>query len=124
MNMETTVEHNPAYALVRAAGSPTLDEMLAVIEAIGLESQAWPQGAVLVDLRQVATLASFTEQYRLGELAVRAFSHLSKLASLVPPERITRTSEKVARQEGLNLKVFTSEAEAIGWLTESPASQA
>ena len=84
MNMETTVEHNPAYALVRAAGSPTLDEMLAVIEAIGLESQAWPQGAVLVDLRQVATLASFTEQYRLGELAVRAFSHLSKLASLVP----------------------------------------
>ena len=122
--MESTVEHNPAYALVRVAGSPTISQILALIESVGVESQAWPQGAVLVDLREVTSLASFTEQYRLGELAVRAFAHLSKLASLVPPERITRTSEKVARQEGLNLRVFTSEAEAIGWLTESPASPA
>ena len=122
--MESTVEHNPAYALVRVAGSPTISQILALIESVGVESQAWPQGAVLVDLREVTSLASFTEQYRLGEVAVWAFAHLSKLASLVPPERITRTSENVARQEGLNLRVFTSEAEAIGWLTESPASPA
>jgi hypothetical protein len=38
------------------------------------------------------------------------------MASVVSADRITRASEKTAQQSGVNLKVFTSEAEAIAWL--------
>lgn len=46
-------------------------------------------------------------------------AHLRKLASLVPSDRITRASEKTAHRAGVSLMVFTSEAEAIRWLTET-----
>jgi len=35
----------------------------------------------------------------------------------VPGDRITRVSEKTAQRSGVNLVVFTSEGEAISWLT-------
>jgi hypothetical protein len=43
-----------------------------------------------------------------------------RLASIVPADQITRTSEKVAVKQGLQLRVFTSMTEAIRWLLEPP----
>ena len=45
--------------------------------------------------------------------------HLEQLASIVPADQITRTSEKVALKKGLQLHVFTSMTEAIRWLSGS-----
>jgi hypothetical protein len=52
----------------------------------------------------------------VGEEAARQLQHLQRIASLVPPDRLTRASEKTARRSGLNLTVFTSEEEAVAWL--------
>jgi hypothetical protein len=73
--------------------------------------------AALADMLQFA--ANFGEDhFRIGEAAAHQLKHLDRLASIVPAGQITRTSEKVARKQGLQLRVFTSMTEAIRWLCE------
>ncbi len=118
MSLTHQVELRPGYAVVRVEGEPVLDEFQAFIEAMGVESHSWPVQRVLVDLRSVRTLTTFAEHCAVGEQVVRHLHHLHRIASVVPGDRITRASEKTARQSGVNLTVFTSEAEAIAWLQE------
>jgi hypothetical protein len=118
MSLTHQVELRTGYAVVRVEGEPTLGEFHAFIEAIAGESRTWPVKRALFDLRSVRTLTTFTEHYSVGEQVVRHLHHLHRIASVVPGDRITRASEKTARQSGVNLTVFTSEAEAIAWLQE------
>ena len=46
--------------------------------------------------------------------------HLEKMASVVPADKITHTSEKVALQQGMQLRVFTTITQAVRWLAEPP----
>jgi hypothetical protein len=117
MSLNFQLEQRERYALVRLDGEPTLGQFLSFIQLMGVESASWPVRRVLFDLREVRTLTTFLDHYAIGQEAARHLQHLARIASLVPPERITRTSEKTARQSGINLKVFTEEAEAIAWLT-------
>ena len=41
---------------------------------------------------------------------------LEKVASLVPPEKLTRISESAARAQGMELRVFTTLPDAVDWL--------
>ena len=61
----------------------------------------------------------FTDHFQLGSQAAQLLRHLDKLASVVPADKITRTSEKVAQKQGFQLRVFTSMDEAVRWLGES-----
>lgn len=118
MDLSFDVEHRNGYALARIRGEPSLGQFLALIRRIGLESAAWPSKRVLFDLRGIRTLTSFTDHYAVGEETARQLSHLHRIASLVDPDMITRASEKTARRSGVNLTVFTDEAEATAWLLE------
>ena len=95
-------------------GSP----IQSMIHLLGVESETWPEHKVLVDLRGVATPFTRPEQFRIGEEAALSLSHMDRIASLVPPERVTRVSEKAARRNGVNVRVFDDEAQATAWLRE------
>jgi hypothetical protein len=56
------------------------------------------------------------QQHAIGLLAHRHLAHLEKVASLVPPEKLTRVSEAAARAQGMELRVFSQLSDAIGWL--------
>ena len=116
MDLRFSVEQRERYAVVRVDGQPTLGQFLSFLREIGAETAAWPVKRVMFDLRGVRTLTSFTEHYAVGEEAARQLQHLHRLASVVPPDRITRASEKTAQRSGLNLMVFTDEGSAIAWL--------
>ena len=116
MDLSFSVEHREKYAVVRVAGNPSLGEFLSFLHQLGADSAAWPIKRVLVDLRGVRSLTTFTEHYAVGEEAARQLQHLHRVASVVPADRITRASEKTAQRSGLNLVVFTDEASAIAWL--------
>lgn len=117
MSLSFKVEHREGYSVVRVDGEPSLGQFLSFLHLIGVETSAWPVKRVLFDLRGVRTLTAFTEHYTVGEEAARQLRHLERIASVVPPDRLTRASEKTARQAGANLSVFTEEGEAIAWLT-------
>jgi hypothetical protein len=117
MSLRFDVEHRDGYSVVRVQGEPSLGQFLSFIHLMGVETSGWKSRRALVDLRGVQTLTSFTEHYAIGEETARQLSHLQRVASLVPPNRITRASEKTAQRSGMNLVVFTDEAAAIAWLT-------
>jgi hypothetical protein len=117
MSLSFKAEHRDGYSIVRLAGEPSLGQFLSFLQLIAVETAGWPARRVLFDLRGVRSLTSFTDHYAIGEEAARQLQHLHRIASLVDPDRITHASEKTARRSGLNLMVFTDEAEALAWLT-------
>lgn len=104
------------YAAVRVSGTPLLDHALSALDVIAAEAVAGSR--LLIDLRGVTTLHSFTDQFALGHAAAATLRHLERVASLVPEGRATRNSERPARRQGLDLQVFESEARALAWLLE------
>lgn len=117
MSLKYRVVQRGSHVVVRVDGEPTLAEFIEFIRSVGAESQSWPSQRALIDLRSVRTLRTFTEHYAIGEEVARTLAHMERLASVVPADRLTRASEKMARQGGIDLTVFTSEGEAIEWLT-------
>jgi hypothetical protein len=116
MSLDIAWEHHARYGVLRLSGSPTLGQFLSCLEIIAVETTAWDHGNLLVDLLGIRTLTSFTDQFAIGEQSALKLAHLRKVASVVPPGRLTRNSERPARSKGLDLRVFTSEAEALDWL--------
>lgn len=118
MSLSFTVEQRTGYAVIRVDGEPSLGQFLSFLSLVSVETSGWPVKRVLFDLRGVRSLTTFTEHYAIGEEVARQLGHLHRIASVVPADRITRASEKTARQAGVNLTVFTDETQAIAWLTE------
>lgn len=116
MSLSFKIEERERYSVVRVDGDPSLGQFLSFLQLMGVETADLAHKRVLFDLRGVCTLTTFTEHYAVGVEAARQFRHLHRVASLVPPDRITRASEKTARQSGINLSVFTDEGAAIDWL--------
>lgn len=118
MNFDLSITEATDHARVRVAGHPTIDQMLSLIHLLGVDSGQWTHQVLLVDLREVQTRFTPQEQFRLGQETALSLSHLRRIASVVPPERITRISEKAAQRDGTDVRVFSDEEEALAWLLE------
>ena len=116
MNFDVAIDRRRTYVRVTITGQPEIGELLALIHLLGVESETWNDDRVLVDLRRVLTPFSRYEQFRIGEEAAASLSHMEKIASLVPRDRITHVSEKTARRMGANVCVFDNEQCAVDWL--------
>lgn len=116
MDFDLAVDPMAHYIRVRITGGPSIGQLLSLIHLLGVESETWDDDKVLVDLRGVVTPFSPPEQFRIGQEAAASLSHMRRIASVVPPERVTRVSEKAARRNGVNVRVFDDEQQAIAWL--------
>ena len=116
MDFDVAIAEQTAFVRVTVSGSPDFTQLLSMIHLLGVESETWHEPSVLVDLRGVSTPFSFAEQFRIGEEAAASLSHMEKIASLVPADRVTRVSEKAARRNSTNVRVFDDERRAIAWL--------
>ena len=107
------------YVMAAMEGDPDIEGFLEALREIGAASVSWSQRSVVVDLRGVTPVYTFTEQMRIGQAVAWNFAHLHKAAAVVQPERITRVGEKAAHHSGLQkVKVFASEDEAAAWIAE------
>jgi len=114
MQITTVVE--PDFTTLELTGDASMEAFALRAAQAGEASRQRHDKCLLVNLTEVAGTLAFTEQFRLGKIAAAHFGHLEKLASVVPPDKITRTSEKVALSMGVQLRVFTSSVEAAAWL--------
>jgi hypothetical protein len=120
MSFDLAIDRTPHYVRVMITGRPSLGQLLSLIHLLGVESETWQDTKVLVDLRGVNTQFDRPEQFRIGQEAAASLSHMERIASVVPPERVTRVSEKAAQREGTNVRVFDDEELAIAWLLAPP----
>ena len=106
----------PGYVRVQVAGAASIREFVELISTIGQETVYWSDRRVLVDVRQVEGELTPTEQIFLGELIAQDLAHIERVASIVPPARLTRNSERAAQELGSQLRVFDDENEALAWI--------
>jgi hypothetical protein len=111
MGFDVSVTQKQFYTRVAITGLPDIDQLVALIHVLGVDSSNWKHDALLVDLRKVGTPFSVAEQRTIGMEAAASLAHLRKIASVVPRERVTRISEKAARRDGTQVTVFVDEKE-------------
>jgi hypothetical protein len=116
MPFESTIKRSSRFVRWRVSGQTSLENFVALIDAVAQESQRRGDSKVMVDLRTVDGTLKFTDQLALGEIVAVRLAHLAKLASVVPPAQITRNSERAALRKELQLRVFSNEEDAAAWL--------
>jgi hypothetical protein len=106
----------PAYAVAEITALAFLESAEPILQEISSRTRQAGTRRLLINLLDVVGTFGAEEQQAIGLLAHRYLSHLQKVASLVPPEKLTRVSETAARAQGTELRVFTSLPDALDWL--------
>lgn len=109
--------NGPAYAAAEITALAFLENTEPVLRELAALTRRYGTRRLLVNLLDVVGTFGPQEQQAIGLLAHRYLAHLDKLASLVPPDKLTRVSETAARAQGLELRVFTQFTDAVEWLT-------
>ncbi|RYG13680.1 MAG: STAS/SEC14 domain-containing protein [Burkholderiales bacterium] len=118
MPFQVRVSRNPEFVLVEVSGPASMSELATLIATMSEQTKAAGDKRAVVDLQGVVGTLSFTDHFQIGHYVSRQMRHLERLASIVPPDKITRTSEKVATSMGMNLRVFTRLEDALNWIVE------
>jgi hypothetical protein len=111
---------------VRCAGEGNAAWLMGLFREVGEHVSREPAAAVVIDLRGVTALSmTTTERYRVGEVVALHWPGVPAAvvanAPLVDPERF---AEMVARNRGVDGRVFTNMDEARAWLKERIAARA
>ncbi|MEO7548657.1 MAG: STAS/SEC14 domain-containing protein [Ramlibacter sp.] len=118
MPLQVRVSRNPEFVLVEVSGPASMEDLAALVVNMREQTKAAADKRAVVDLQGVDGTLSFTDHFQIGHHVSRQMRHLERLASVVPPDKITRTSEKVATSMGMNLRVFTRLEDALAWIVE------
>lgn len=111
-------KHGPTMAVAEISALAFVETAEPVLAEIEAHTRKHHDKRLLINLLDVVGTLAPDEHRAIGVLAARHLSHLDKVASLVPEDKITRLSETAARAEGMQLKVFTNLTEAVSWLLE------
>lgn len=120
-----TYEQRSGLLIVTARGIIQIDWFIGLIGDIAIRSEMNKSKGILVDGREITGQMSFVDRYRAGYKA--ANSWLMVPVAIVGSETLVdpgRLGEMVARNRGVNVRVFTEITEAERWLemcmTSSP----
>lgn len=108
----------PAYAVAEITSLAFIEAAEPMLQEMRERTLQFGTRRLLINLLDVVGTFGPEEQQIIGLLAYKYLSHLERVASLVPPEKLTRISESEARARGMELRVFTSLPEAVDWLRE------
>jgi hypothetical protein len=116
------------WLVVRVSGPFIIDWFVGLIAQIAINMRAAPATALLVDTLEVYGALNDLDRYRFGMAAVNEglagpIAFVGKEPGVIDPRRF---GEVVARNRGVNVRVFTDETAARAWLREqtgvSPAN--
>ena len=116
MPFQLRYQHGAAMSVAEISGLAFAEQAEDVVRAVQAHTLEQRDKRLLIDLTDVVGTLGPAEHQALGMLAVRYLSHLERVASLVPEDKITRVSEAAAQSRGLRLKVFTDLTAAVEWL--------
>ena len=121
MNYKVRIREEADHTRMTITGQPTIDELLSLFHVIGVQSEDWSPDVLLLDLRGVTSRYPQEQEFRVGQEIVTSLSHMKRIASVVPTDRITRLAERAARRSVVSIRVFDDEALALDWLREPAA---
>lgn len=99
-------------------GDYSLADGLALFQRVAATARERGARLVLVDLVGLVGDIPDLDRYDLGKEGAEILGHVERLAVVrAPGYRYTGFAVDVARNRGLNIRVFTDRSEAIEWLT-------
>ena len=107
------------WLVVRMSGPYSVEWFLSLVSQIGAAVRAAPVTAILIDTLEVYGAPTDLDRYRFGMAPVN--EQLTGPIAVVGKEPMLdprRLGEAVARNRGVNVRVFTDEAAARVWLRE------
>ena len=104
-----------AYMRIVIHGHYSLERGKQLINLIRDAAKAAGRTRVLLDARDVPQPMPAVDAYDLGQLAAEAFRGL-RVADIDPVDATDGLAETVARNRGINGRMFASEPEALAWL--------
>ena len=114
MQFELRRDGRCAQASVR--GLALLEGWEAILPELGRQTAQAGDTRLLLLLEGLVGWLGQPERQKVGELAAQHLRHLQKIALLVPPHKVSGVTQAAARERGLDLRVFSNEAEARAWL--------
>lgn len=118
MPFTVTVDHSFEYLLVKASGPALLADLYGYMDLVAAIAANMGKRRAVLDLQDVEIHLGFTDHLNLGVYASDRLRHLKRVASVVSAANRSGTSEKAARQMGLQLKTFTSLEEGQAWVAQ------
>jgi hypothetical protein len=118
MSFTITVERQAHFVRYQVTGPASLKNYSDLIDQAARQTSMDRDRRAMVDLRGVLGRLHFTDQFFIGEMVVRKLQHLDRLATVVPEDPASYTSEKVAARHGFHLRGFLSEDDAQAWLVD------
>jgi hypothetical protein len=124
MSLRLKIIKRTEYLAVNFSGAGTVDEMSRHFVALAEQCRAAKKNRLLINVSAIHADPSFSERYRAGERAVVFASQGIKIALVGTPDQVDPglLGELVARNRGVDGRVFTSLAAAKKWLLEKPES--
>jgi hypothetical protein len=108
--------HGPSFGVVEVTSLAFLENAEPAVREIAERTRHHGDRRLLINLMDVVGTFGPDQQREIEILAYRYLAHLERVASLVPPDKLTRVSEAAAQAQGLQLRVFTQLTDAIEWL--------
>jgi hypothetical protein len=116
MSFHLTYKHGAAMSVAEVSALAFVESAEPALREIEARTREHRDRRLLINLLDVVGTLGPQEHHAMGLLAVRHLSHLEKVASLVPEDKITRVSEAAAQAGGMQLRVFTQLTDAVSWL--------
>ncbi|HEX7897280.1 MAG TPA: hypothetical protein VF950_05945 [Planctomycetota bacterium] len=117
--MDVDFRNEPGYARARYSGPWSVDELIASVDLLADECRSRKRRRLIIDWMSLESKAlSVLDRYRLGSCAFALSEALERIAVATPGEMIDpeKFGERVARNRGVNLRVFPELEAARLWL--------
>jgi len=119
--MDVSFRDEKRFVWARFNGTWNLDELPALLESIRKECAARKCALLMIDLLvlQNGEISTF-ERYKMGMAAASLAGGVGRMAALARPDQIDprRFGETVARNRGMNIRIFSEVQAALDWLLE------
>jgi len=120
MSLKLKFEKKKDHLVANFTGTGNLDEISQQFGSIAERCRTEKRSKTLINLSGIKLNPTFSERYQAGERAVVFAEYRIKLAVVAEPEMMDpgRLGEMVARNRGVDVRVFSDLASAEKWLLE------
>ncbi len=121
--MQIRIVRQKDFMGIEATGPLDLETLLEVIAKLGTLTRQSGDQRILFDLLHLGGQPHVAGQMQVGDQIGKCLVHVRRVASVVPPDRITHASENVARSYGVGMRVFSDREAAVAWLREDNTAE-
>ncbi|MEO5670678.1 MAG: hypothetical protein ABIR26_08295 [Ramlibacter sp.] len=121
MPYSLSMSQTPHMVVAVLTGQPGHRDVLGVIERIANATHAQGAQRLVVELLSVNVDFTTAQHEEIGACVARSWGHLNRVASVINLDARNGISEREARRQGLEVKVFHEINAAIAWVSSEPA---